>query len=112
MRMSDIYCTYFDHNYLSRAVLTIESLRRFDAETPIYVLALSEPCEKILRELALHRVEIIPMATLEAAYPELAGIKPTRTLRHGSRTQDLARDRSDLVPRDVSRSARDQPGGP
>jgi hypothetical protein len=80
MRMRDIYCTYFDHNYLSRAVLAIQSLRRFDAETPIYVLALSEPCEKILRELALHRVEIIPMATLEAAYPELAGIKPTRTL--------------------------------
>ena len=26
--MKDIYCTYFDHNYLSRALLTIDSLRR------------------------------------------------------------------------------------
>jgi hypothetical protein len=78
--MNDIYCTYFDHNYLSRALLMIESLRRFDAETPIYVLTLSQSCEEVLRALALPRVEIIPLATLEAAYPELATIKPTRTL--------------------------------
>jgi hypothetical protein len=76
--MNDIYCTYFDHNYLSRATLTIDSLRQFDGETPIYVLALSELCETILRDLALHKVEIISLATLEAAYPELASIKQTR----------------------------------
>jgi hypothetical protein len=78
--MNDIFCTYFDHNYLSRAVLTIRSLRRFEPDTPIYVLALSELCEAILRELALPKVEIIPLAALENAYPELASVKPTRTL--------------------------------
>jgi hypothetical protein len=78
--MNDIYCSYFDHNYLSRATLTIASLRRFDAETPIYVLALSELCESILRELALPNVEIVPLAELEQAYPELAPLKQTRTL--------------------------------
>jgi hypothetical protein len=76
--MNDIYCTYFDHNYLSRATLTIASLRRFDAITPIYVLALSELCESILRELALPNVEIIPLAELEGAYPELVALKQTR----------------------------------
>ncbi len=79
-RMNDIYCAYFDHNYLSRAVLTIESLRRFEPKTPIYVLTLSELCETILRDLALPNVEIVPLAALEEAYPELAAIKPTRKL--------------------------------
>jgi len=78
--MKDIYCTYFDHNYLSRAVLTIESLRRFDPETPIYVLTLSAPCEAILRELALPNVITIPLSTLENAYPELIAIKSARRL--------------------------------
>ena len=77
---NDIFCTYFDHNYLSRALVMIESLRRFDAQAPIHVLALSELCATILRELALPNVEIIPLATLEEAYPELVAVKPTRKL--------------------------------
>ena len=43
-------------------------------------MALSELCEAILRELALPNVEIIPLAVLESAYPELASVKPTRKL--------------------------------
>ncbi len=78
--MSDIYCSYFDHNYLSRATVMIESLRRFDPATPIHVLALSELCEQILNELALPNVEVVPLAALEEAYPELVGIKSARTL--------------------------------
>jgi len=78
--MTDIFCTYLDHNYLSRAMLTFRSLRRFEPNTPIYVLALSELCEAILRELVLPNVEIIPLAELESAYPELASVKPTRKL--------------------------------
>jgi len=76
--MTDIFCTYFDHNYLSRAMLTFRSLRRFEPNTPIYVLALSELCETILRELALPDVEIIPLPVLERAYPELASVKTAR----------------------------------
>lgn len=78
--MNDIYCTYFDHNYLSRALLTIESLRHFEPEAPIHVLALSGLCETVLRELALPNVEIIPLAQLEQAYPELAPLKRERKL--------------------------------
>jgi hypothetical protein len=75
--VKEIYCTYFDHNYLSRATLMIESLRRYD-QSLIYVLALSDLCETILRELALPNVEIVPLARLEAAYPELAPLKQSR----------------------------------
>jgi hypothetical protein len=77
--MNDIFCTYFDHNYLSRALLAIRSLRRFESHARIHVLALSELCEAILRELALPNLEIIPLAVLESAYPELVAIRPTRT---------------------------------
>ncbi|MEA3028092.1 MAG: hypothetical protein QOF91_3377 [Alphaproteobacteria bacterium] len=78
--MDHIYCTYFDHNYLSRAVVMIESLRRFDTKTPIYVLALSDLCEEVLTKLALHNVEIISLAAMEQAYPELVTIRATRKL--------------------------------
>ena len=77
--MRDIYCSYFDHNYLPRALLTIRSLRLYDTSTQIYILALSDLCETVLRELALPNVEIIPLPTLEQAYPELAILKPGRT---------------------------------
>jgi hypothetical protein len=76
--MKDIFCTYFDHNYLSRAMLTIRSLRRFELNTPIHVLALSEQCKTMLAELALPNVEIIPLSVIEDAYPELAPLKATR----------------------------------
>jgi hypothetical protein len=77
--VKEVYCTYFDHNYLSRATLMIESLRRYD-QSPIYVLTLSDLCETILRELALPNVVIVPLAQLEAAYPELAPLKQSRKL--------------------------------
>jgi hypothetical protein len=77
---NDIYCTYFDDNYLSRAVVMIESLRRFDSRSVIYVLALSDLCFTILQELALPNVKVIPLTVIEEAYPELAVVKPTRKL--------------------------------
>lgn len=76
--MDDIFCTYFDENYLSRAVVMIESLRRFDAKIPIYILALSELCATVLRALSLPNVEVILLSELEEAYPELVAVKPTR----------------------------------
>ena len=78
--MKDMFCTYLDHNYLSRALLTIRSLRRFEPQTPIHILALSDLCESILREMALPNVQIIPLAALEKEYPELASIKQSRSL--------------------------------
>jgi len=78
--MNDIFCTYFDHNYLERALLMIESLRRFDEKIPVHVLALSDLCASILQELALPNVEVIPLTDIEAAYPELASVKSQRKL--------------------------------
>ena len=61
-------------------MLTIRSLRRFDREVRVYVVALSDLCATVLEQLALPNVEIIPLAALEEAYPELVAVKPTRKL--------------------------------
>jgi len=76
--MKDALCTYFDHNYIVRGVLTLRSIRRHDAGTPIYVLALSDLCGSVLRSLALSNVHVIDLVQLEAAYPELLSVKPYR----------------------------------
>jgi hypothetical protein len=78
--MNDIFCTYLDHNYLSRATVMIASLRRFMPDVRLYILSLSDSCTKMLRELNLPNVEIVPLAAIEEAYPELVAVKPERTL--------------------------------
>jgi putative methyltransferase (TIGR04325 family) len=77
--MKHAYCTYFDHNYLSRALLMLRSLRAFDAESTIFVLALSDLCQAALKRVALPKVEVIALAELERAYPELLAVKLDRT---------------------------------
>lgn len=78
--MNDIFCTYLDHNYLSRATVMIASLRRFMPNVRLYILSLSDACTEMLRELALPNVEIIPLPAIEQAYPELVAVKPSRKL--------------------------------
>ncbi|MBV8170222.1 MAG: hypothetical protein JO021_25805, partial [Alphaproteobacteria bacterium] len=69
------YCCYFDHNYLPRALLMVESLRAQKAVFHLHVLCLSELCAELLGTLALPEVSIIPLAALEARYPALAAVK-------------------------------------
>ena len=77
--MKHAYCTYFDHNYLSRALLMLRSLRAYDSESTVFVLALSDLCHAALRRLALPKVEVIALHELEHAYPELLAVKLDRT---------------------------------
>jgi putative methyltransferase (TIGR04325 family) len=74
------YCSYFDHNYLPRALLMIESLRAQKAAFRLHALCLSELCAELLAALALPEVTIIALADLERRYPELTAVK------HGERT--------------------------
>jgi len=69
------YCSYFDHNYLPRALLMIESLRDQRAAFHLHVVCLSDLCVRLLRELALPEVSIIELAALERHYPELLTVK-------------------------------------
>jgi putative methyltransferase (TIGR04325 family) len=79
MRVIRHYCSYFDHNYLPRALLLIDSLRAQGAAFHVHALCLSELCATIMTELALPDVSIIELATFERHYPELHGVKSERT---------------------------------
>jgi putative methyltransferase (TIGR04325 family) len=76
--MKHAYCTYFDHNYLSRGLLMLQSLRSVDAETPIFVLALSDLAATVLRDCAPPGVVVMTLSRLEAEFPELLALKQER----------------------------------
>jgi putative methyltransferase (TIGR04325 family) len=69
------YCTYFDHNYLPRALLMIESLRAQRAAFHLHVVCLSDLCVQLLRKLVMPEVSIIELESLERRYPDLLAVK-------------------------------------
>jgi hypothetical protein len=77
--MKHAYCTYFDHNYLPRALLMLRSLRTYDAESTVFVLTLSDLCHLALQRLALPNVTVMALVELEQAYPELLDVKLGRS---------------------------------
>lgn len=74
------FCTYFDHNYLPRGMVMLESLREHCPHAHVHVLCLSDQCHAALTSLAYPHVSLIRLADLEAADPELAATRPTRSL--------------------------------
>ena len=76
--MTHHYCVYFDHNYLPRALVMIQSLRAVDARFHLHIVSLSDLCTRMLAELALPEVSVTPIHALERRYPELLRVKPER----------------------------------
>src|SRR5947209_865301 len=73
-----VYCTYFDHNCLSRGLALYRSLQRQAAGSGLWVLCLSEACHRTLIALDLPDLVPVRLADFEAADPEVAA---TRALR-------------------------------
>src|ERR1700709_69291 len=76
---SRIYCTYFDHNYLSRGLALYHSLRRPRPGWRLWVLCLSEPCHQALAALDLPDVVPVRLADFEAADPKVAATRAHRS---------------------------------
>ena len=74
-----VYCTYFDHRYLSRGLALYHSLRRHAPGSRLWVLCLTDECYRTLASLDLP--DLIPrrLAEFEAADPEVAATRPTRS---------------------------------
>ena len=72
-----VYCTYFDHNYLSRGLALYHSLQRHAPGSRLWVLCLSEACYRILVALDLPGLMPLPIAEFEAADPEVAATRST-----------------------------------
>jgi hypothetical protein len=73
------YATYFDSNYLMRGLALHDSLQRVSRGSVIWALCLDEPAARALEALALPTFRPVRVATLEAADPELAATRPTRS---------------------------------
>jgi len=76
---SRVYCTYFDHNYLPRGLALYQSLQRHAAGAELWVLCLSEACHGALQQLALPHLVPVRLADFEAANPDVAATRPSRS---------------------------------
>ena len=74
------YCTYFDHNYLPRGLALYHSLQRHAPGAELWVLCLSEACHQALTALDLPNLVPVRLADFEAADPDVAATRPTRSL--------------------------------
>ncbi|MGY0572866.1 hypothetical protein ACTGJ9_018725 [Bradyrhizobium sp. RDM12] len=75
-----VYCTYFDHNYLSRGVALYHSMQRHAPGSRLWVLCLSDEACKILAALNLPGIVAVSLGDFEAADQELAATRSSRSI--------------------------------
>jgi hypothetical protein len=80
MMLNRAYCTYFDHNYLPRGLALYRSLQRHAPGARLWVLCLSDACHQALMALALPNLVPVRLGDFEAAEPEVAATRPTRSM--------------------------------
>jgi len=73
--MSKVYCTYFDHRYLTKGLVMIRSLRRHVPGAQIWVLCLDARAHGMMEELAEPGVRAIALCDFEAGDAALAKAK-------------------------------------
>jgi hypothetical protein len=73
------YCTYFDRNYLTRAMALHRSLVRHSPVFTLWALCFDDDAYAALEALQLDGVQPIRLAEIEAADPELLETKDSRT---------------------------------
>jgi hypothetical protein len=73
------YCTYFDRNYLTRAMALHRSLVRHSPLFTLWALCLDDDTHGALETLQLEGVRPIRLAELEAADPALLEVKGSRS---------------------------------
>jgi len=78
--LNRVYCTYFDHNYLSRGLALYHSLQRHAPGTRLWVLCLSEACHRVLVALDLPGLVAVRLEDFEAADLELAATRSSRSI--------------------------------
>ncbi len=75
-----VYCTYFDHNYLSRGLALYHSLQRHAPGSRLWVLCLSDACYRALAALDLANLVPRRLVDFEVADPDVASTRPNRSL--------------------------------
>src|SRR5450631_664031 len=78
--LNRVYCTYFDHNYLPRGLALYHSLQQHSPGSRLWVLCLSEACYRTLAALQLPNLVPLRLADFQAADPEVAATRSTRSV--------------------------------
>lgn len=78
--MKRYYCTYFDRNYLHRALALISSLTVQSADFHLYVICLDEMSRVLLRALRIPNLTLIPLHEIEANDSALAAARQNRSV--------------------------------
>ena len=79
--MSRAYCTFFDHRYLARGLVMIESLQRVEPGSAVWVLCLDDITHEVISKCGQPTVRAVSMYDLESQNSELvAAKKDGRTL--------------------------------
>lgn len=73
------YCTLFDQNYLWKGLAMQRSLMAVDPAAELWILCMDTETYRILHRLKLERTHLVALRDLEAADPEVAGVKASRT---------------------------------
>ena len=72
------FCTYFDHNYLSQGLALLDSLDRHAGKFELWILALTQECEAVLRKIGHPAVKVVPVEELVRLNPNLRPARKTR----------------------------------
>src|SRR6185437_9122184 len=75
-----VYCTYFDHNYLTRGLALYRSLQRHAPGSRLWVLCLSESCYQALRALKLANQIPRRLDDFETANPAVEATRASRSM--------------------------------
>jgi len=73
------YCTYFDQGFLIQGVAMWQSLQRHDRHAVLWVLALDETTERILRRREDSRMRVVGLFKMERGDDALAAAKVNRS---------------------------------
>lgn len=75
-----VYCTYFDHHYLTRGLALYHSLQQHEPGARLWVLCMSEACHRTLTGLDLPNLRPVRLGDFEAADPEVAATRSSRSM--------------------------------
>ncbi|MBK1665772.1 hypothetical protein CKO38_14495 [Rhodospirillum rubrum] len=74
------YCTYFDHRYLPRGLVLMDSIHKFDPEAIFHILAFDDTCADTLEQIGDEHIEVTTLKDLETFDQDLYAVKSTRSL--------------------------------
>ena len=72
------FCTYFDRNFVSRAFVLLDSLKRHAGEFVLYALCLDSDAYRVIQGLNDPQCQPLALLDVEAAYPSLHAARSNR----------------------------------